>query len=89
MFRRYIYALVTIIIAHTDKVCYFLMILNHMINPNMLSLVFPLVIMGYALMEDPRPPSRFWKIILIYSEIIIFIKFILRFAIWGLVKDKL
>ena len=89
MFRRYIYALMTILIAHTDTICYFLMILNHMVNANMLSLVFPLVLMGYALMEDPRPPSRFWKVILVYAEIVIFIKFILRFAIWGLVKDKL
>ena len=50
MFNRYIFALMTILIAHTDTICYFMMILNHMINGNMLSLVFPLVLMGYALM---------------------------------------
>ena len=39
------------IIAHTDAVAYLMMFINQMINGNLLSLVLPVSILGFALME--------------------------------------
>ncbi len=65
------------------------MIVNHMVNGNLISLMFPVLILGYALMENPRPSQRFWKFILFYAEVAIFVKYVLRFAVWGLMQDSL
>ena len=79
----------TSVIAHTDGMCYLFMFVNHMVNANLISLVFPVAILGYALFEYPRPGNLFWKLMLIYAEAVIFLKFVFRFAIWGLAKDSL
>ena len=43
-------------------VCYFSMILNHMLNASFISLVYPLSIFCYALLENPRPSKYYWNI---------------------------
>lgn len=82
MFNKYLLLVSAILTAHTDAVCYLFMIVNHMVNADLMSLVFPVSILAYALIEYPRPPKTFWKFILIYAELVIFIKFALRFQIW-------
>lgn len=67
MFRNYIYCLVTILAAHTDFICYLMMVVNHMVNANLISFVYPALILGYALFENPRPSALFWKIVLLYA----------------------
>ena len=89
MLHRYLVLFSSIVIAHTDAVCYLFMLVNHMVNADLLSFVFPAAILGYALIENPRPPQTFWKFILIYAEVVIFIKFALRFQIWELLRDDL
>ena len=78
--------LFSLMIAHTDALCYFLMIINHMVNADLLSFVFPAAILGYAMLENPRPSKTFWKLILLYAELVIFIKFALRFSVWELIR---
>lgn len=89
MCRSYIYCLFTILVAHTDFFCYLMMLVNHMVNGNLISFFYPVLILGYALFENPRPSALFWKIVLLYAEFVIFLKFVLRFAVWGLMADQL
>jgi len=45
-------------------------------NAGLISLIYPLSIFGYALLEETRPRNFFWKFIRIYTTIILFMKFI-------------
>jgi len=49
--------------------CYFVMILDHMISASLLTSFYPLSIFCYALLEYPRPSKYYWKLILYYSEL--------------------
>lgn len=49
MCNRFLILLGSILIANTDAVCYLFMFINHMVNADLLSLVFPVAILGYAL----------------------------------------
>ena len=59
-------------------VCYFGMIFNHLANASFISLFYPLSIFCYALLEYPRPSKKYWKICLIYTFIVLIIKFIIQ-----------
>jgi hypothetical protein len=52
------------------------MIISMMKNAGLISLVYPFVVFGYGLMEEINPRKKIWYGILIYTEILIFVKFI-------------
>ena len=60
-------------------VCYITMILNHIISSSILSLIYPLSIFCYALLEYPRPPRSYWRFCFIYTVALSSIKFIIQF----------
>ena len=62
-------------------VCYFFMILDHMLNGDVITLIYPISIFCYALLEYPRPKNYYWIGCLFYTMIILFIKFILQIKI--------
>ena len=62
-------------------VCYIFMIMNHMSSGSLISLVYPLSIFCYALLEYPRPKKSYWNFCLVYTMIIMFMKFILQSSI--------
>ena len=69
-------------VSQMDKICYLLMIINHIINDNILSLVFPLSLFLYALLENPIPLKGYWKFIIFYTVLIIIVKFLYQFPIF-------
>lgn len=52
------------------------MIISMMKNAGLVSLIYPMVVFGYALMEEINPRKRFWYTIMIYTEVLILIKFL-------------
>ena len=62
-------------------VCYFFMILDHMASASLISLIYPLSIFCFALLEYPRPKKYYWLAILVYTMIIMFIKFIIQLKV--------
>lgn len=80
MTNRFLLRIGASVIAHTDVVAYLMMLINHMINGNLLSFVYPLSILGYALIEKPRPSSVYWKSMLVFTELVILFKFIMNIA---------
>ena len=70
--------LISFISNNFSWVCYFSMILNHMVNSSIISLAYPMSIFCYALLEYPRPPKIYWKICLIYTLSLLSIKFIIN-----------
>ena len=72
----YLQLLVDIIVTYSDYVCYIFMIISMMKNAGMVSLVYPFIVFGYALMEEINPKKRIWYDIMIYTEVLILIKFL-------------
>lgn len=52
------------------------MIFSMYINAGLISLVYPISVFGYALMEETRPKRAFWEFIKKYTTVLLFIKFI-------------
>jgi hypothetical protein len=54
-------------------------------NAGFISLFYPLVVFGYALMEEVNPRKRVWYILMIYTEALILAKFIFQLSFWDAV----
>ena len=74
LIKKIIIDLITIISNNFCWICYFFMILNHMVNASIISIFYPLSIFCYALLENPRPTKHYWRLCYIYTFIILIIK---------------
>lgn len=75
--------------SNTHLICYFCFILNGLVYASLEALVFPLSLLSYALLETPRPLPRYWRIMLVYSELVFFVKFLLHLNFWDLLNNPL
>ena len=58
--------------------CFILMILNHYLSASLISMVYPLSIFCYAIFEYPRPSKSYWNFCLIYSIIVLSLKYMVQ-----------
>ena len=58
------------------------MVVSHMLNAGIVSIVYPFAVFGYALMEETRPGKKFWEFMLKYTVIVLFLKFAIQLEIW-------
>ncbi|NXT21932.1 PIEZ2 protein, partial [Syrrhaptes paradoxus] len=75
-----IYALYNTLVARSEMVCYFVIILNHMVSASMITLVLPILIFLWAMLSVPRPSKRFWMTAIVYTEVTIVIKYFFQFG---------
>ncbi|NXX85550.1 PIEZ2 protein, partial [Urocolius indicus] len=75
-----IYALYNTLVARSEMVCYFVIILNHMISASVITLVLPILIFLWAMLSVPRPSKRFWMTAIVYTEVAIVIKYFFQFG---------
>ena len=73
--------LISLFTNHFSWVCYFFMILDHMASGSAISLVYPISIFCFALLEYPRPRKTYWILCMIYTMVIMFIKFIIQLKV--------
>uniref|UniRef100_A0A670IID8 Piezo type mechanosensitive ion channel component 2 n=1 Tax=Podarcis muralis TaxID=64176 RepID=A0A670IID8_PODMU len=89
-FLLLIYALYNTLVARSEMVCFFVIILNHMISASMITLVLPILIFLWAMLSVPRPSKRFWMTAIVTIVIKYFFQF--GFFPWNkqleLNKDK-
>lgn len=76
LLKGYLAVIIEIVVSYSDSICYFLMIISMMKNAGLISIVYPFIVLGYALMEEINPKKKFWYSILIYTEFLIMIKFL-------------
>lgn len=76
LFKGYLAVILEIIVSYSDSITYLLMIVSMMRNAGLISIVYPMIVFGYALMEEVNPKKKFWYNILIYTEFLIMIKFL-------------
>lgn len=72
-----------ILISQSQSIIYFAMIFSMYENAGIISLIYPIAVFGWALLEERRPGRTFWRIIRIYTEIILFFKFILNLDLFS------
>lgn len=63
------YALYNMLVAHSEMVCYLVIILNHMVSASVATLVLPILIFLWAMLSVPRPSKRFWMTAIVYTEV--------------------
>jgi hypothetical protein len=71
-----------------EYVCYFFMVLNHMIYCSLMSVIWPLLVFCVGVVNYPKPRKFFWKMSIIYCGFIICFKFILQISLWSLFIEK-
>jgi hypothetical protein len=58
-----------LILSQSELVCYFLMILTHLLSASILSLPLPLSVFLWALLSLPRPNKIYWITCITYTEV--------------------
>lgn len=56
------------------------MLLSVILNPGIVTLMYPISIFGYALMEESRPRKEFWFLVILYTQILILVQVILSMS---------
>ncbi|XP_053427804.1 piezo-type mechanosensitive ion channel component 2 isoform X3 [Nycticebus coucang] len=88
------YAMYNTLVARSEMVCYFVIILNHMVSASVITLLLPILIFLWAMLSVPRPSRRFWMMAIVYTEVAIVVKYFFQFGFfpwnkqWELYKDK-
>ncbi|KAM6325133.1 LOW QUALITY PROTEIN: piezo-type mechanosensitive ion channel component 1 [Podargus strigoides] len=66
--------------AHSELVCYFIIILNNMVTASVISLFLPILVFLWAMLSIPRPSKRFWMTAIIFTEVMVVVKYLFQFG---------
>lgn len=55
--------------AHSELLCYFIIILNNMVTASVISLFLPILVFLWAMLSIPRPSKRFWMTAIVFTEV--------------------
>lgn len=66
---RLLQAMYQCVAAHSELLCYFIIILNHMVTASAVSLVLPVLVFLWAMLSIPRPSKRFWMTAIVFTEV--------------------
>lgn len=66
---RLLHAMYQCVAAHSELLCYFIIILNHMVTASALSLLLPVLVFLWAMLSIPRPSKRFWMTAIVFTEV--------------------
>lgn len=73
---RYLSLHIEILVTYSEYVCYFLMIVAMMVSAGIITLFYPLIVFGYAILEETTPSSKCWYSMLIYTVCLILVMFV-------------
>nr|XP_025041544.1 piezo-type mechanosensitive ion channel component 2-like [Pelodiscus sinensis] len=74
------FALYNAMVSKSEMLCYFVIILNHMVSASILTLVLPILIFLWAMLSIPRPTKFFWMLAIVYTEITVVVKYFAQFG---------
>ncbi|XP_009888353.1 PREDICTED: piezo-type mechanosensitive ion channel component 1 [Charadrius vociferus] len=66
--------------AHSELLCYFVIILNNMVTASVISLFLPILVFLWAMLSIPRPTKRFWMTAIIFTEVMVVVKYLFQFG---------
>ncbi|KAK2840910.1 hypothetical protein Q7C36_012489 [Tachysurus vachellii] len=79
-FLQLFFALYNTMVSQSEMLCYFVIILNHMVSASLLTLFLPILIFLWAMLSVPRPTKRFWMTAIIYTELTVVVKYFFQFG---------
>ncbi|XP_075795990.1 piezo-type mechanosensitive ion channel component 1 isoform X2 [Pelodiscus sinensis] len=79
-FLRLLLALYHFVAAHSELLCYFIIILNNMVSASVISLVLPILVFLWAMLSIPRPSKRFWMTAIVFTEVMVVLKYLCQFG---------
>ena len=68
-------------ISQTQNFIYASMIFSMYQNAGIISLIYPISVFGYAMLEETRPRKEFWNFVRVYTTGVLFFKFIMNLSI--------
>ncbi|XP_071091757.1 piezo-type mechanosensitive ion channel component 2-like [Haliotis cracherodii] len=77
---RLLVATYYVLVARSELLCYFLMILNQMIYASLLALPLPLMVFLWGMLSVPRPSKSFWITVITYVEAVVVVKYLFQFS---------
>ncbi|XP_054602750.1 piezo-type mechanosensitive ion channel component 2 isoform X5 [Nothobranchius furzeri] len=86
---QFCYALYNMLVAHSEFVCYLVIIINHMVSASFITLVLPITIFLWAMLSVPRPSKCYWMTAIIYTEVTIVIKYFFQFGFFPFNQDMI
>ncbi|KAI1235616.1 hypothetical protein IHE44_0002498, partial [Lamprotornis superbus] len=66
--------------AHSELLCYFVIILNNMVTASIISVFLPILVFLWAMLSIPRPTKRFWMTAIIFTEVMVVVKYLFQFG---------
>ncbi|XP_032925871.1 piezo-type mechanosensitive ion channel component 1 [Catharus ustulatus] len=66
--------------AHSELLCYFVIILNNMVTASIISVFLPMLVFLWAMLSIPRPTKRFWMTAIIFTEVTVVVKYLFQFG---------
>ncbi|XP_076989388.1 piezo-type mechanosensitive ion channel component 1 isoform X2 [Tamandua tetradactyla] len=77
---RLLRAVYQCVAVHSELLCYFVIILNHMVTASAASLVLPVLVFLWAMLSTPRPSKRFWMTAIVFTEVMVLAKYLFQFG---------
>lgn len=71
-----------IICSSTQGIVFLCFFMNHFYYASLESLVFPMSVLCYGILAYPRPSPNYFRIMLIYTEAVFLIKFVINLYVW-------
>jgi hypothetical protein len=81
-YKEYFVLIIYAIISCSDIIAYISFFINHIVYGSLISMVYPISVLGYALLENPRPTAKYWRVMLIYAECVILAKMLMVCNLW-------
>ncbi|KFP72525.1 Piezo-type mechanosensitive ion channel component 1, partial [Acanthisitta chloris] len=79
-FLKLILAVYHCVAAHSELLCYFIIILNNMVTASIISVFLPILVFLWAMLSIPRPTKRFWMTAIIFTEVTVVVKYLFQFG---------
>ncbi|XP_042741797.1 piezo-type mechanosensitive ion channel component 1 isoform X1 [Lagopus leucura] len=79
-FLKLLLAIYHCVAAHSELLCYFIIILNNMVTASVISLFLPILVFLWAMLSIPRPSKRFWMTAIVFTEVMVVVKYLFQFG---------
>ena len=89
-FMQFFMTLYYALVANTDRICYFFIVMNLIVNGSVLSLVYAALMFLWGLLSVPWPTRRFWLTMIFYTMFVILVKYGFQFhdINWPMTEHK-